>query len=320
MSDIYSVAKNKAYEDSDSVLVTVVTCIYNRADTIHRVTESMLAQTYDNFEHILVDDGSTDNIDEKLADYIENAPFPVMYIKKSNGGKHTATNVAWSYARGKYVVNFDSDDRLLPHALEFLVGLWNEIPENKRDEYWAVLGRCMDERDNAMVGGLYPENINQLPEKKKEKARRKVVGDKIGMQRLDYVKTEMFKEPKGVKFVNEASVWFVMNKKYKTYYSNEVVRVYYHDSGNRISDEKYSKQTNRNRLYNNWYGCENGKRMKIGFKQKLDYFLRYGLYYYRADKEFKAMHKFKLSNPFKQLAFYVLSPLFIFKTRNQRSE
>ena len=315
MSEL-TIKTNGVYE-SINPLVTVVTCVYNRADKIHRVFDSMKVQTYDCFEHVIVDDGSVDNIDEKVYEYMNSVPFPVKYIKKENGGKHTATNTAWANARGKYVVNLDSDDGFVPHAVEHMVKLWDEIPEKDRHLYWCVQARCFDHGTGKMIGALYPDNINRLSGKELEKELSKVHGDKTGLQVLEKVREIGFEEPEGVKFVSEGTVWRVLNKKYKTYYSNEMVKEVYFDEQGRISNESMSKQTVRNRLYNNWYLTEHSKDIKNSFNGNVVYFLRFGLYYWRADREFKKMHKFRLSNIFKQLAFWLLTPLFLIKVSRE---
>ena len=99
--------------------ITVFTPTYNRKDTLQRLYRSLCAQTVFDFEWLIVDDGSTDGT-EAAAGSFSSARFPVRYIKKENGGKHTAYNLALQQATGTYFLCVDSDDLLVPDAMEAL--------------------------------------------------------------------------------------------------------------------------------------------------------------------------------------------------------
>ena len=97
---------------------------YNRSQTIGRAIQSVLVQTYLDFEILVVDDGSTDHTAEILNQ------FPgVRYIRQSNQGVCAARNNGAKAALGKWLVFLDSDDELIPTALkEFSAGIRN-FPE-----------------------------------------------------------------------------------------------------------------------------------------------------------------------------------------------
>lgn len=67
-------------------MVSVITPIYNRSHTIKRTIESVRKQSFQNIEYILVDDGSTDELDAVLMPELEKLDIPVLYMKKDNGG------------------------------------------------------------------------------------------------------------------------------------------------------------------------------------------------------------------------------------------
>ena len=113
-------------------LVSIYTCVYNMADTIKRACDSVYRQTYPNIEHVIVNDGSEDNISEFLTDYKKTARYPVHIFNKSNGGKHTALNVAWQAANGQFMIQLDADDELLPHCVEFLIKTYLFWNKNRR--------------------------------------------------------------------------------------------------------------------------------------------------------------------------------------------
>lgn len=94
--------------------VSVVIPTYNRARYIEECLDSLLAQSVAPMEIIVVDDGSTDDTAQRLAKYGER----IVYLKKDNGGKPNALNMAMPLARGDYLWLFDDDDVALPDAIE----------------------------------------------------------------------------------------------------------------------------------------------------------------------------------------------------------
>lgn len=113
-------------------LVSVIIPSYNHAGFVGGTIESVLGQTHRRYEIIVVDDGSTDNSLEVIARY------PGLHcISQKNQGVAAARNRGLRESTGDYVVFLDSDDRLLPEALEVGVNCLNAYPE-----YGFVAGRC----------------------------------------------------------------------------------------------------------------------------------------------------------------------------------
>ena len=111
-------------EESQPILLSILTPTYNRADCLRGCYESLLNQTTTGFEWILIDDGSADET-EALAKEFSRGPFPFRYIRKENGGKHTALNAAHPFIHGRYVLILDSDDTLTPDAVEQSLDAWS---------------------------------------------------------------------------------------------------------------------------------------------------------------------------------------------------
>ena len=225
----------------DYPLVSVYTCVYNGERTIHRVFESMKKLDYPNIEHVIVNDGSTDKTDELVQEYISQVSFAVKYHKKENGGKHTALNVAWDLAEGEFMIQLDADDELLPHSVKYLVDAYYQIPEDIRHEYWCVHGRCVTQT-GAFVGDKYPEDINEGNWKQAGEKAKKCGGEKIGLQVRKYLSEYKFPAVAGVSFVSESIIWHQINKRYGTWYTNEVVRVYYVGEGGNLSAKKTTRR------------------------------------------------------------------------------
>jgi glycosyltransferase involved in cell wall biosynthesis len=107
-------------------IVSVITPTYNRASTIHNAIGSVLGQTYQDWELIVVDDGSTDNTKKIVLAY--NDPR-IIYLQQANGGPAKARNFGVSKARGTWVMYLDSDDELMPQCIETMLDWANKNPE-----------------------------------------------------------------------------------------------------------------------------------------------------------------------------------------------
>ena len=98
-------------------LVSVVMPTYNRADLLPRSIDSILNQTYTNFEFIIVDDGSTDTTPTLLQTYAQNDPRIKILTNPKNKGISYSRNRGTDAAKGKYIAIMDSDDYSEPERL-----------------------------------------------------------------------------------------------------------------------------------------------------------------------------------------------------------
>jgi teichuronic acid biosynthesis glycosyltransferase TuaG len=102
---------------SEAPIVTVITPFYNAKRWLIEVVAVTQAQTLLNFEHLLVDDSSTDGGAEDLRTIIETDPRYRILTLATNGGPSAARNLALSNARGRYIAFLDADDTWLPEKL-----------------------------------------------------------------------------------------------------------------------------------------------------------------------------------------------------------
>lgn len=105
-------------------MISVIIPIYNRARYIKDCLESVFKQTNKDYEIILVDDGSTDNLREALIPYMER----INYIYKENEGAASARNIGIKNAKGEYIAFLDSDDKWLNFKLELQLKVLNKLP------------------------------------------------------------------------------------------------------------------------------------------------------------------------------------------------
>lgn len=106
--------------------VSIILPTYNRADTICRAIKSVLSQTFEDWELIVVDDGSTDDTAVLLAP-IEDSRM--ILIRQENRGFTEARNAGIRASTGNYIAFLDSDDEFLPHHLELCVAFLESFPE-----------------------------------------------------------------------------------------------------------------------------------------------------------------------------------------------
>jgi glycosyltransferase involved in cell wall biosynthesis len=96
------------------IFFSIVVPTYNRANIISRTIESIISQAYENYEVIIIDDGSTDDTEQVIQKYLSGK---VHYYKKSNAERAAARNYGTSKALGDYINWFDSDDIMYPDNL-----------------------------------------------------------------------------------------------------------------------------------------------------------------------------------------------------------
>lgn len=263
-------------------LVSVYTCVYNGARTIHRVFDSMKHLDYPKLEHIIVNDGSVDDTEQLVQAYTSEVSFPVKYHKKENGGKHTALNAAWDLAEGEFLVQLDADDELLPHSVRFLVDTYYQIPEKIRGEYWCVHGRCVTQHGE-FVGDHYPEEINGQNWKQAAVLALKCRGEKVGLQVRKYLQPYRFPEVVGLSHVPESILWSQVNQKYGTWYTNEVIRVYYVGEGGNLTAAK----TQRKQFAQTCYRFKWRLMHPEWYRRSLRDLLCYSVLYFISDKRFR---------------------------------
>lgn len=143
----------------NKVKLTIFTPTYNRAYCLYKCYESMKRQTCQNFEWLIIDDGSSDGTDELVRNWIkEKSPFTIRYIYKENGGMHTAYNIAYQNIDTELAMNIDSDDYLTDTAIEDILTFWEK---NKKANVGGIYALDQYEEGN-IVGNAFPEDLKEF--------------------------------------------------------------------------------------------------------------------------------------------------------------
>ena len=143
---------------TDGPMFTVFIPTYNRAGLLLRALSSIEAQTFRDFEVVIVDDGSADDTAAVVAHWKATVEFPVTYVKQNNQGKHAAHNKGVELAGGRLFFNLDSDDRLMPDTLERIRRHWESIPEDERERFAGVEGLVESMDGERLLTVPYPHN------------------------------------------------------------------------------------------------------------------------------------------------------------------
>ena len=107
--------------------VTIVIPAYNSAQYISQTLDSIEAQTFSDYEVIVVNDGSDDRVELECA--IESHVLPVIYLAQENKGVSAARNAAIRIGRGEFYAQIDADDQWLPDYLEVQLGILERQPD-----------------------------------------------------------------------------------------------------------------------------------------------------------------------------------------------
>ncbi len=185
-------------------MITIFTSIYNRAYIIKNLYDSLLRQSCYDFEWLIVDDGSTDNVASLVNQWIENTwQFKIRFCQQENRGKHVAVNYGVKQAEYGAFFIVDSDDYLEDDAIETIIRYWRRICE---DEKFAGISGLRRNKGGEVVGGMpaFEEYMDAL---NTERGKYGLDGDKAEIYKTELLKKYPFPEYEGERFLTEAVVW-----------------------------------------------------------------------------------------------------------------
>lgn len=211
-----------------SELISIITPTYNCANFIGETIDSVLAQTYSNWEMIIVDDCSTDNTEEIVNNY-SNSDKRIKYYKlDNNSGAAVSRTKAMELANGQYMAFLDSDDLWYPNKLEY------QINYMKKNNYAFT---CTKYEQINEKSKLLDKVIMVVP---KTNYNRLLLDCPVGNSTVMYDVTKMgkFKVP-NIRKRNDDALWLQMLKKEKYIYGIDEVLMKYRIRSNSISNNKF---------------------------------------------------------------------------------
>lgn len=232
---------------------TVFTPVFNGAAYFHRVFNSLKNQTYQNFEWIIINDGSTDNSEEIITKLIDTVDWDITYLKQKNCGKHVSWNRAIKIAKGDLFVPADCDDEFIPETLNFFSQKWDLL--DNRESFSGINVLCFDGKSGSRLGTMYPcdgyvsDNLSLTFRLKPQ-----ITGEKWGCIRVDLLKEIPFPEVEA-NYFTESYLWFSLARKYKVICYNHALRGYHREPTSLTNNEEIKrdlKKIKMFRIYNVW--------------------------------------------------------------------
>lgn len=213
-------------------LVSFIVPCYNQGHFLAEAIESLLSQTWREFEIIVINDGSTDHTAEIAARYSE-----VRYFYQANKGRSAARNFGASLSRGKYLVFLDADDKLLPDALENGLCCYQENPD-----YGFVYGRY---ELIAGDGTLLPPPPRNDPDEVCYRAF--LLGNRVGMLGAALFRRSVFDEAGGfdhrLQGCEDYDLFLRIARTCQVAKHNQVVALYRHHGANTTLDARLMLST-----------------------------------------------------------------------------
>ena len=190
-------------------LITIFTPTYNRALTIKALYDSLIGQTNANFEWIIVDDGSQDDTVRIVNGFIAENKVKIIFKIQENSGKHIAINRGAQLARGELFFVVDSDDYLLPDALERAQYHWNDVLSLPFDERKHIIGIAANRvyPTGKIVGNEPRYNILDT-DLLTYRFKHKYKGDKAELYLTDILKQNPFPQIENETFCPEALIFY----------------------------------------------------------------------------------------------------------------
>lgn len=263
--------------------LSILTPTYNRSNLLLRLFNSLEKQTCFDFEWVIVDDGSPDNTEEVVKTF-KSDNFKITYLKKENGGKHTAINYGVKHINSEWTFIVDNDDYLVENAIEIIKTYIKKYNDNKKISSIAFLRMFPDGKintdlsKNEFVGNYIQDRIYQ-----------KSVGDMAEIYRTSVLQEFPFPSFENEKFMGEDIVWIRIAKIYDMVFVPIPIYVCtYLDDGLTANRRKNSIKSSRS-----WYEIskEYLTLKKLPFKTKVKFILFLIIYGKYSQYSFKTILK-----------------------------
>ena len=232
-------------------ILSIVVTVFNKSDFIKECITSVLVQTFQDFELLIIDDGSTDNSVEICLEF-EKTDKRVKVIKKMNGGVSSARNIGIKEASGKYIGFVDGDDALEPDMYEILL---NNIIEYNADVSICGVQKIFPYKKENFYGTGRIETLDNR-ESIKALLERRFLGsvyDKI--YKADLAKSEKFEGA----IYEDIYYNFLIFQKISLCIFHDIIKYNYIIRDNSVSMSKFSKK------YMDAVTCSE-KMLKIGYE------------------------------------------------------
>lgn len=286
------------------MLITIFTPTYNRVSLLPRLYESLIGQNLQNFEWVIVDDGSTDDTEQVVGAFAAEHKIPINYCKKANGGKHLAINKGVEMAKGDLFFIVDSDDYLTPDATEKIAGYFPVI-QHREDLAGVSFRRGINE--SQYIGT--PQSFKDMEASALDfRFQYKIDGDMAEVFKTSVLRQYPFPTIDHEKFCSEALVWNRIALKYSILWTSHIIYIgEYLEGGLTANSIKTRQQSPRYATL----GYSELSKMPIPFLQKVKAVMNYWRFARYIPEPFSS--KWRRVNPLFSYIAYPMSFIFLLK-------
>ncbi len=204
--------------------LVILTPTYNRAETLGKLYKSLQEQSSRDFAWLIVDDGSTDDTEALVQEWMKQDMIKLTYLKKENGGKHTALNMGIRSIEEGLTFIVDSDDYLTFDAVEVILR-YAEKYEGVRKEK-NLCGFCfLRHYSNGEVNTAYFPKDEYIGNYVDVRINGNIGGDKAEVFYTSVLKEFPFREYPGERFMPEDAVWIAISEKYDMVHINKGIYI-----------------------------------------------------------------------------------------------
>lgn len=278
-------------------LVSIITITYNRCDLIHRCIESIQKQTYQNYEHIIIDGNSSDETEAVVNSYNDSH---IVYRKLETRGPEVQMRAGSKIARGKYITFLDDDDEYLPEKIEKQVNFFETLPNDYGMIYcWMTYfdsktGKKVLEHNHTFRGNCADISV-EMP---------RICGTPTLMVRKEIFNQVggSFNDSIGIIMSDWELAARICQITKVDYIPESLVRVYVNHSHARLSTDFYSDKAHKGIIYHNHFLTH--------FKSNFDRVPKYAKYhYYQLAKCYITLNDKKMARKYMSKYFRV-SPFY----------
>ena len=301
----------------NKIFITIFTPTYNRGYIIQNLYESLLKQTIQDFEWLVIDDGSTDNTKDLINKFKNEGKINIRYYFQKNSGKYKAINKALDLASGELFMIVDSDDFLTIDSIETVQKYYKQI---KNDNTFIGVVGLRGNKNKEVYTGYINDNTKKNKYYQKEyidadyikyRYKYKISGDRAEVCITEKFKKYKFPENNNEKFMNEGYIWYkIANDGYKFRYFNKVIYITeYLDDGLTKNMKEVKKKSPKNAVleFN-----QNMNLKKLPLKVKFKACIQY--YRYSNFLKIPLKESFQLANN-KILSLFAISIATIYKIK-----
>lgn len=249
--------------------ITIVTPTFNREYTLNRCYESLCNQSNKDFLWLVIDDGSKDDTENLIQKFQKENNIDIKYVKKENGGKASALNLALDIINTEYCACLDSDEYFSNNAIEIALKYMEEIKNNK--EICGIIALRSDETGKVLGGKQIPEDVLNI-KFGDINDKYNIVSEVICFYKTYIIKKFRFPNFEGEKFVSPAYIQYEITKDYKfRVFRESIVFCKYLDDG--LTKNK------RNVIKKNPKGYLAVKKQSFKYSKNLIKIVKHGIMY-----------------------------------------